>query len=93
MPKPLTITRDALSAMQPCDLDSRLALFGCRKTLGARQALAADTANAAVYAANAAANAADADARQKEIDAQKEILIAICELRTPTSASLVQEIV
>jgi hypothetical protein len=38
---PVTITRDQLAAMKPCDLDKRLALFGKRKSLTVAQALKA----------------------------------------------------
>lgn len=41
MTKPVSITRDDLIAMNPCDLEQRLALFGRRKSLNARQALGA----------------------------------------------------
>lgn len=35
----VTLTRDQLVALEPCDLDSRLALFGRRKSMTAVQAL------------------------------------------------------
>ena len=38
---PVTVTRDQLTAMNPCDLDKRLAWFGRRKALDVRTALAA----------------------------------------------------
>ena len=38
---PITITRDQLTDMDPCDLDARLALFGKRKRLSVTQALKA----------------------------------------------------
>lgn len=37
----IKLTRDQLAAMHPCDADRRLTLFGRRKTMTARQALAA----------------------------------------------------
>lgn len=40
-PKPISITRDELVALEPCDLEQRLALFGRRKSLTAKQAFAA----------------------------------------------------
>ena len=37
----IAVTPDQLAAMQPCNLDRRLALFGRRKSLNAKQALKA----------------------------------------------------
>ena len=37
----ITVTKDQLAAMDPCDLDKRLALFGRRKAMNAKQAFAA----------------------------------------------------
>ena len=38
---PITVTRDELRAMNPCDVDSRMKLFGRRKRLSAAQAMEA----------------------------------------------------
>jgi hypothetical protein len=37
----ISITRDQLAAMNPCDAESRLKMFGRRKTMNVKQALAA----------------------------------------------------